>query len=158
MMKNLSLYESCPTTMTNDTTSPQMLSASLLQAHNSQSQKHARKVSDSEVPVTAFGDIDSYSDCPDTDMISLSESRSDCIDGESLTSSDWEDMVEAVVLPSSTMPDEISIKLPSNTLLILTNAADMLTDMKSFRISPNSSVSSSLSMDCDDELDFFLDR
>jgi hypothetical protein len=158
MMKNLSLYESFPTTMTNDTTSPQMLSASLLQAHNSQSQKHARKVSDSEVPVTAFGDIDSYSDCPDTDMISLSESRSDCIDGESLTSSDWEDLLEAGFLPSNTRPYEISM-LPSNSLLIIGNATDILTDMKSFSISCNSSVSSTLSMDCDeDELDFFLDR
>jgi hypothetical protein len=95
---------------------------------------------------TSFSD-----DCTKTNMISLSESRSDnAIDGESQTSEDWGELLDgrggAVAFPSRTMKDEISIEIPCNTLLSIRNVADL---------SSNSSVGSSLSMDCDnDELHF----
>jgi hypothetical protein len=97
-------------------------------------------------------------DCPESDMISLSESRSsdnDSIDGESLTSEDWEELRDgemAMAFHSRTMSDEISIEIPCSTLLNIRNdAADL---------SSNSSMGSSLSMDCDDDDDalYFSER
>jgi hypothetical protein len=89
-------------------------------------------------------DISFSGDCPEIDMISLSDSESDnYIDGESLTSEDWEELRDgAMAFRSRTMADDISIEIPCNTLLCIRNAADL---------SSNSSVGSSLSMDCDDD-------
>jgi hypothetical protein len=85
-------------------------------------------------------------DCPESEMISLSESMYDSyIDGESLTSEDWEELRDvAMALRSRTISDEISIEIPCNALLSIRNAADL---------SCNSSVCSGLSMDCDDDDD-----